>query len=352
MANTLPQHIPALDGIRGLAACGVLVTHVAFQTGTGWAWAERFDYFVAVFFALSAFVLWRRRGAHPPAQYYAARAGRILPAYLVCVVAVLALLPDARSVTRQQIAANLSLTQVFWPHGLAPGLTHLWSLCIEVSFYVIVPALALIVRGRRKLIISLAAAASLGWAWLPFVAGQPAINTQIWPPAYTLWFAVGMLAAELEGTVRITRRWPWWILAAACIWLASREWFGPPGLVHPSPAEFSRRVLVGGIFAAAVVLPYALSDRPSIFETRPFQLLGAWSYSIFLWHVALLSLVFPLCGIDIFAGHFFMVLALTLALTLPVAAASYELVEVPARGKVRQAMARAQRKPTTIESPA
>ncbi|WP_348521853.1 acyltransferase family protein [Corynebacterium guaraldiae] len=55
------RFLPELEGVRALAALAVVVTHVSFQTATGWAWAERLDYGVAVFFVLSGFLLWRRR---------------------------------------------------------------------------------------------------------------------------------------------------------------------------------------------------------------------------------------------------------------------------------------------------
>ena len=58
------RFLPELEGVRALAAMAVVVTHVSFQTATGWAWAERLDYGVAVFFVLSGFLLWRRRHAH------------------------------------------------------------------------------------------------------------------------------------------------------------------------------------------------------------------------------------------------------------------------------------------------
>ncbi len=51
--------------MRGFAAVGVLITHVAFQTGAvhdpviGRVWGGRFDLAVALFFALSGFLLWR-----------------------------------------------------------------------------------------------------------------------------------------------------------------------------------------------------------------------------------------------------------------------------------------------------
>ena len=86
--------------MRACAAVGVVVTHVAFQTGhTGGVAGRlfgRFDLAVAVFFALSGFLLWRGHAAAArdlrpiPAtgHYLRSRLIRIMPAYLVAVVAV------------------------------------------------------------------------------------------------------------------------------------------------------------------------------------------------------------------------------------------------------------------------
>ena len=133
--KSVPQHLPELDGLRAVASLGIIVTHVSFQTGTGWGFAGRFDFFVAVFFALSAFLLWRRRGLHTLSGYARSRVARLLPAYYACVVAVMLLLPDAHSLTLTQLLSNLTSTQIYVVDGLAPGLTHLWSLCVEFFFY-------------------------------------------------------------------------------------------------------------------------------------------------------------------------------------------------------------------------
>ena len=65
--------LPAVEGMRACAAVGVMVTHVAFQTGRsvdgswlGAVWG-RFDMAVALFFALSGYLLWRARTPRPPA---------------------------------------------------------------------------------------------------------------------------------------------------------------------------------------------------------------------------------------------------------------------------------------------
>ena len=346
--KSVPQHLPELDGLRAVASLGIIVTHVSFQTGTGWGFAGRFDFFVAVFFALSAFLLWRRRGLHSLAGYARSRVARLLPAYYACVVAVMLLLPDAHSLTLTQLLSNLTSTQIYVVDGLAPGLTHLWSLCVEFFFYLFLPVLVWLLGTlpRRWRIAAIILAGVLSWAWgfVPFVAdyAKDQVNSQIWPPAYASWFAVGMLAAEFEEAgisrrvQRVLRpRWAWWLAAAVVLWISSREWFGPQGLVHPGPGEFSRRIIAGAAFAAAVVIPVALAPRDKSWLTTPLmQALGAWSYSIFLWHVAILGLAFPLTGVPLFSGKpldFWVILAVTVVATVVVSAASYTLIERPGR---------------------
>ena len=65
----------------------------------------RFDLAVAVFFALSGFLLWRghaaaARGLRPipsTGHYLRSRVVRIMPAYLVAVVVILTLLPEVKA---------------------------------------------------------------------------------------------------------------------------------------------------------------------------------------------------------------------------------------------------------------
>ena len=203
--------LPAVEGLRAAAALGVVLTHVALQTGytdgVAGRLLARFDLSVAVFFALSGFLLWRRHaaaahGLRPEpdvAPYYRSRLVRIMPAYLLTVVVVLSLLPDARSADRAVWIANLTLTQVFVPKTLIAGLTQMWSLSVEMAFYLILPLLALLAAKLslrlRVPVIAGVALLSFGWGYLPIPAYHGA-NPLTWLPAYASWFAVGMLLAE------------------------------------------------------------------------------------------------------------------------------------------------------------
>lgn len=356
--------IPSLEGLRAVAALGVLLTHVAFQTGMDPATfpgdiLARFDFFVPVFFALSAFLLWRRHRrdfaeGYGVGRYYLNRLGRIFPAYLVLVVAVLLLLPEAAGVSWQVALANLFMVQLYYPDALAPGLTHLWSLVVEVAFYLALPLLGWAVGTRARWVrlgaISALALAGFGWPWLGFVvssgtaeSGMP--NLQIFPFSYLAWFAVGLLAAEFEGRVpailaRVLRwRWLWWGLALLSAWVAGQEWFGPLGLTHPTPAEFNLRVIAGTVFAACVVVPYALAPGSKWLESWWMQSLGRWSYSIFLWHLAVLTVAFPILGMSLFSGSladFVIMSVFVTVVSVVVSAASYVLVEEPSRQYVRK----------------
>ena len=328
---------PALEGLRAVAAIGVMTTHVAFQTGVdphGHAGGilSRFDFFVPVFFTLSAFLLWRRHGtaagrARTRWRVYAVRRlARILPAYLVVVgLVLLCHAPDFRLPAATRIA-TVTMTQIYVPAGLAPGLTHLWSLCVEVAFYGLLPVLAVAaapLKGTKTRLAACAAVAvlSLGWAWLPWVAAGPAdgaVNRQIWPPAFACWFAVGIAAAEIEpATARtagwlIRCRWVFWLVGLATLWVASREWYGPVGLVHPDPAAFTRRIIAGTVFTAVVVVPYALAPGTGMLTSPVAQALGRWSYAIFLVHLPVMETVMTLTGIPLFGGHSLAVWLVTL----------------------------------------
>lgn len=361
-----------LEGLRAVASIGIVLTHVGFQTGVDPATfvggiLTRFDFFVAVFFALSAFLLWRHWGggvthSREWCAYYRSRVSRIMPAYVVFVVFVLLVFPEAYASPPLAIVANMTLTQIYFPNGLLPGLTHLWSLCIEAAFYLVLPlaawAVSTLPQRLRVPAILAVAVLSLGWAFLPFVDASPAPgvpNMQIFPPAFTCWFVVGILAAEVEGRVGsrgrrwLRRRWLWLCIAVVVLVLAAQPFFGPAGLVHPTAPEFVRRILAGTVFAAAVLVPQALDpdDSGRILQSRAVRMLGRWAYGIFLWHLPMLGFTFPILGIRPFSGYFFPVLVVTLVLTIPVAAASYIFVEQSAR----KFFSKSKKKPTENKIP-
>ncbi len=354
------RFLAPLEGLRAVAALGIVATHAAFDTAlinkpVVGPLLSRFDFFVAVFYVLSGFLLWRRHAQDTSYRaYYLSRLIRIFPAYLVFATVVLLIYPDTIGVTVWKALATLTLTQLYIPDGLLPGLSHIWSLCVEVAFYLFLPLIALAMRPLRSRsarigTICALAVLSYGWAWLPLVQATPDngwANFQIFPISYASWFGAGMIAAELESAQwsqswkrLLEMRWLWWLVAMFTAWVAGQEWYGPLGLEHPSPADFNLRIAAGTLFGIAVVWPYALCPRPGLLSSPPFRALGRWSYGIFLWHLPIMGLMFPVLGLRLFSGNPLDTMILwtaTVLVTIPVAAASFIFVEQPCRAVLRR----------------
>lgn len=356
--------LPAVEGLRAAAALGVVLTHVALQTGytdgvVGRLLA-RFDLSVAVFFALSGFLLWRGhaaaahgfRATPEPAPYYRSRMVRIMPAYLLTVVVVLSLLPDARSADRAVWIANLTLTQVFVPKTLIAGLTQMWSLSVEMAFYLVVPLLALLAAKlalqQRIPVIFGVALLSFGWGYLPIPAYHGA-NPLTWLPAYAAWFATGMLLAEwmfrpYGWLHQLARQRTILALVAVAAFLVAASPLAMPGAHHHATlGQFIVRTALGAVVAGALLAPLVL-DRPGdghrVLASAPMVTLGRWSYGLFLWHLAALDMVLAMIGQTAFPGALPVVMVLTTAFGLAVAAVSYALLEEPCRVALRRWEAR------------
>jgi peptidoglycan/LPS O-acetylase OafA/YrhL len=234
-AESRPGRMPALDGLRVLAAFAILVTHVGSETGFSYtgtpaSWViARCDAGVPVFFVLSGFLVygpWARaavRGSSGPGvrRYLVRRALRILPAYWLVVFIALLTLNAGHAGSAATWLQYVLLVQNYIPHPWwggtgAAGLAQMWSLAVEASFYLVLPPLALLLtwlarirtttpaqRARRLLIgLCVLTATSYGYcAALFFPHPQPWLADTL--PFLLTWFAPGMaLAVVAPGPAR------------------------------------------------------------------------------------------------------------------------------------------------------
>lgn len=362
------ERLQGLDGLRAVAACAVLLTHVGFQTGrtgvmtaagedTGGLLAAllaRMDLGVAVFFTLSGFLLYRpflRARAHgrqaPDVRaYLLRRAARVLPAYwLVLAALAVATRPDL-----PDLAANALLAQIYLPGALLPAFTQTWSLATEVSFYLLLPALAALLGRARSPVRALVTAVALGWLLAGLSVGVDIGGEALaarWLPAHLAWFAAGMLLAEAERAPRESWTAPLRELAArpgTCLGLAGAAYLlattplaGPLGLAPAAPWQAGTKELLGTVVALMLVLPSALGPERGagghpwhrVLGSPPARALGRVSYGIFLWHLPVLAATYAVTGWPLFSGRMVLVLLLVVPVTLVLAGVSYVLVERP-----------------------
>ena len=387
VGTDLGRRVTALEGVRACAVFAVVVTHAGFLTGvTGGTTfpglVARMDFGVAVFFVLSGYLLYlphaRRafgRGTAPRLRDYALRrVARIYPAFLVCLLGTFFLVPAAREASTGHWVATTLLVQTLNATWQIPPLNHLWSLATEAAFYVALPLLAWAARwgapvggheAVRRQVLRLAGLAAFAWAFRLLVGtgvigGLGALS---WLPAHLDWFAAGMLLAVVQTAPSDS---PWTTAAAEAVrgapgatrvigclllWLATTHLAGPYDLRPATGSQDLLKHLLYLVAATALVGPSALGARSSLDRalSHPTMVwLGTVSYAIFLWHLPLMFAVQSTLGRDLFDGAFWQVLGLTVAVTTPVAAMSWYLLEHPV---LRRAHALTRRAPDPVLAP-
>jgi peptidoglycan/LPS O-acetylase OafA/YrhL len=368
---TAPQRVASLTGIRAIAALLVMATHAAYTTGkyphgyVGLVYS-RMEIGVPIFFVLSGFLLfgpWVKATAadRPPpsvTRYAWHRVRRIVPAYAVTVV-VAYVVYEFRLVgpnpghTWVGFVRNLTLTQIYTDHYLYAylhqGLTQMWSLAVEVAFYVALPPLAyllLVLVCRRqwrpgRLLASLAVVALVTPAWLVLVHASDWFpdGARLWLPTYLAWFVGGMALVVLQ---MIGLRWYAVVclpLALICYFIVSTPIAGDP---TTSPAKTWEALAKAVFYAAIAVLavgPLVLGDRgwyAWLLATRPMVFLGEISYEIFLIHLIVMEIVMAeVLHWRVYTGNTMALFVVTLAITVPLAWLLHRVtrVEPPRRGR-------------------
>lgn len=359
-----------LDGLRAVAAIAVVATHTAFWAGIYGdgvlgALTHRLEIGVAIFFVLSGFLLgrpWVARAldassARPAPgsvrRYYRKRFFRIFPVYALTVVAAMVLLPANRDEGAGAWLQNLTLVAHLVDPDLPAGLTQMWSLTVEASFYVALPAIGwCLVRVSRgslsRLLAALGALAVLSLAWNVVTWGldsglSTALRAQL--PSHLSWFVAGIALAALvtdadsASPSTLTRRAgrlaadraTCWVAAGAVLLLVATPLGGPVGLFQPDLDAALVRHLGYALVALLLVAPCVLAPRPTSWLAHPVaRHLGHTSFALFCCHLLVIELIVPGLGLTQFEVSWPLLLALVLVISQVVSEVLYRVVERPA----------------------
>ncbi len=359
-----------LDTLRAVGAIAVLTTHTTFQSGEyleHGVWGSvlaRLDIGVAIFFVLSGFLLGRPYLARATlsqsprtGRYYWKRLLRIYPAYAVTVVLALALVDQERSLGLVDWMRSLLLLDSYTQPLLPQGLTQMWSLAVEVAFYVVLPLLMLLALGRRpalrvaRLSALLLGLVAISVLWHLSVGPRIEDRTDgvamTWLPAYLGWFAVGLALAlahvhfqrspgsRAEGWLRTLGRQPGtcWVAAGGLFLACATPLAGATLLYRATPAESLTKNLLYGLIAGLIVLTGIFtvpsSRYVSVMSLAPLRHLGHISYSLFCLHLPVLQLVMVVGDFELFGGRGLELWAITAAISLLAAELLYRAVERP-----------------------
>lgn len=350
------KHIPDLDGLRGVAAVGIVAFHWA-PTYIFWAWA-----FVPLFFVLSGFLMGRILLGDLLANrlslrnFYIRRALRIWPVYYAALLAILAyyLLRWGSAFFATPYfgdwlisLAFLQFTPLYVGHiddpwsifNFMPGMQHLWSLAIEEQFYLLLPVMLIILLPRLGL-------RGMGWLCLCLAVVGPLMRAIGLPPALlgtqTDGLALGVLLAVITiprpGAPPAAQHRKWVVAFAAAVIIALlgalpylilgyRHTPGPAELFADPLLWFEAALLSFGLIGLILSFP---GNRVSAFlRSAPFVYAGSVSYALYVFHLPLLTFIkpkiFKLCGPQLE----WLAVALTIALLWALVHASREFIERP-----------------------
>ncbi|WP_248311688.1 acyltransferase [Bosea sp. ASV33] len=325
--------IPAIQGLRGLAALSVVATHIyAMPYLLGLVPAEFPQWArdslsaggrgVELFFIISGYLIPASLVRHGAlSKFFYDRALRIMPVFVILHLIVFVIGPfvgykffaglDPLAYVR------LFFTNLFFLQDLVGdpiAQQNAWTLTYEWAFYVWFALLFMAAVRRNWVVAALLAVLGLGLAWF-----FPRI----------VYFALGMLMASLPVRLALPGA-PGLILGALCLALMYYlcEYVAP----------------AAGLIPAALIFALVLSPQSGFARflgTAPLQFVGKISYSLYLVHpfalFALLMLLKRLIamGVDPWMGIAGFAIA-GVAASLLASAASYALIELRLRRFIQQ----------------
>ena len=309
--TTSGRYIPEIDGLRFLAIMPVVLVHVrnfllvkneispVAVAETDWLahLTAHGHYGVQLFFVISGFVLALPFAAHalqaaPPVRlksYYLRRLTRLEPPYVLCLLICFGLFIVIGKASAVELLPHLA-TGLTYSHSLVYG-THnplnlvTWSLEVEIQFYLLVPALALLFNIRRK---------AYRRAWLVFICVVAVTMQGFLMPAesrlslsilnFLQYFLMGFLLADVylcdwnEAPV-YHRRWDVVSFAGWPLLLLLFEWPRATAIVLPFLLFWLYYAGFRGVY-----FRYLLT-RPLLTVT------GGMCYTIYLIHFQVISFV-------------------------------------------------------------
>lgn len=366
--NARIRHVKGIDGVRGLAVLSVVFYHF---------WPEFLPggfLGVDIFFVLSGFLitsLLLREGAVTGrislTAFWKRRARRILPAavfvLLVCAFVAGLVKSDATVGLGTQFFstlffvnnwAQIANSQSYFSDQGVQVFAHYWSLAVEEQFYVIWPLLVLLITwiARKRWptmlwrVTVIGAVLSAILMGLLFTPGEDPSRVYYGTDTHLFGLLIGATLAllltnrspEAEDSYpqpSVLARWlavPYGLAALIALFFAFFV------LEADSTAAFR-----GGIFTASIataVLIYSLISDASpltpLFNNPLMRWFGDRSFSLYLWHwpvIVFLRTLFP-------DSHAFLLGGFALALSLLLAALSYEFIENPFRRRGYREMAK------------
>ncbi len=303
------RYVPALDGLRAVSIALVVLAHFGIQQAPGLLG-------VTIFFFISGYLIAGqilgevdRNGRLAVGLFYWRRALRLYPALIAMVtIGGLAYVAAGGVITLADVASALfyfaNVREMYGGFDSdLPNMSHvysvLWSLAVEEHYYLVFPLVAASLAARRLRLAAALAAIIVGVTlWRCHVAAgglagsiplrvEHGTDTRIDSILYGALFSVLLASRWRAAVLRLVGNRA--ACAAGLALLLLSLLIRDPWFRHT--LRFTVQGL--GLFLAVGALLHAptLAWARAVAGVRPAILLGRLSYSLYLWHWIVLSLV-------------------------------------------------------------
>jgi peptidoglycan/LPS O-acetylase OafA/YrhL len=322
------SHIKGFDGLRAIAALGVVGFHLELP-GFAFGWSGVYLFFVLSGFLITRILIDAKDAPDYFLKFWTRRAVRIFPIYyLVLLGVIIASLLTHRSVAEwpwfafylQNFLIGFSGTDF----NLVDKLGHTWTLANEEQFYWLWPIIVYFTPTRwiARIAVVMILIAWVFRSYFEMVAPHHDLATTALPSTidFLSWGALGAIFYK-EGI-------PYFRIAAGAfvaVFIAA----GLATWTTDGPALHAHGVLGLGLlapfFLAIALLATSVPAFAAILEVEWLRYLGRISYGIYLYHFPLLAVADGLAshGIPISGAP------AKIALTILVSIVSFELIERP-----------------------
>jgi peptidoglycan/LPS O-acetylase OafA/YrhL len=308
------RYFPVLDGLRGLAIIGVLLTHAAvyFQAhGAATRWFLPVMQFgqwgVDLFFVLSGFLITgilldTRTAINRERSFYGRRVLRIFPVYYLALGLVLFVQPHwgwlrtaASLQTPAEYLSYLFYFQNWLPlfnNGGAPNslVGHFWSLAVEEQFYLVWPVIVWHLSARAIARLCLVALLVTLVVRILLVAH---FGSDVWVYRFTITRADGLYVGSALAVIyavkgHVPKRLMVGLVALGGAALAIIALFGPARQIWLTGTQMSMIGISGvALLSGASVIFCLQSDETSVaklLKQRWLRTFGKYSYGMYVWH--------------------------------------------------------------------
>lgn len=312
--SPVPRYLPALTGLRAVAAYGVFLHH--YNPASPGTFSYRLFHQgysgVSVFFVLSGFLIYHRyadaycrRTNWSWWRYAQQRLARIFPLYIILLLlTVITNAMAGRPMSLLLIGLNLTLLKGFFENDIFSGIPQSWSLTVEICFYLVTPFLFVRLPrwGVAGLSTGLVGLGLVGWA----IAGPLSAFTQgfLGNVPFVLFYTFFGRAFEFLVGMWLARRWHQnqlprsrWATAAGLVIIAGCvSWQAYVPLLTVSPAHLIGSEIVCynyllplGVGTFLLGLIHQPSPVQRLLSQLVMQALGRSSYAFYLIHTGVIA---------------------------------------------------------------